>query len=318
MATETIFQRVTTAYDLEHLKRCRVIYVGTGGAASFIEDMARAGVGEHVLIDPDVVAAPNIATQQTYVTDIGRPKVECIAERIKAINPDAYVETYQKPIEDIDDQEFASLTRWWAFVFMHGYTAATDPGLTLLCGLTDNFYAQARVGRLSLKFSTPTLCAQLYQFGHAAEITFTYPGVTSACQRCILNPRYKMYLEQGYQNTGTSDGAPIFATTRVNALKGMIAMALLHHGTTHPVWGEMLSRIGNRTLVQIRMHPDTQLSIFNKVLDSADTSRLFFDEAVWLPQEPNPSCPECGGTGDLRKAKDTFADTRLAVFARKD
>ena len=298
MADDFIFQRVTTAYDLEHLKHCRVIYIGTGGAASFIEDMARAGVGEHVLIDPDVVTAPNIATQQTYITDIGRPKVECIAKRLKRINPAAGISTYQRDIQDISDEEISALA-FDPFVFLaKGAYLAPAPKTTLLCGLTDNFYAQARVGRLGLKFSLPTLCAQLYQFGHAAEISFTYPGVTPACQRCILSPRYRMYLEQGYQNTVTSDGAPIFATTRVNSLKGMIAMALLHHGTRHPAWGEMLSRIGNRTLVQIRMHPDTQLSIFNKVFGSADISRLFFDEAVWLPQEGDSTCPECGGTGN--------------------
>lgn len=302
MADDSIFQRVKTAYDLEHLKRCRVIYVGTGGAASFIEDMVRAGVGEHILIDPDVVTATNIATQQTYTVDIGKPKVECIANRIKSINPAARIHTFQSAIEDISDEEFSAIA-FDPYVYLtNDAYSVSAPKITLICGLTDNFYAQARVGRLSLKYSIPTLCAQLYQFGHAAEITFTYPSVTPACQRCILSPRYKMYLEQGYQNMVTSDGAPIFATTRVNALKGMIAMALLHHGTTHPTWGNILSRIGNRTLVQIRIHPDTQLSIFNKVLESADTSRLFFDEAVWLPQEANPSCPECGETGDLHKA----------------
>jgi hypothetical protein len=58
------------------------------------------------------------------------------------------------------------------------------------------------------------------------------------------------------------------------------------------------------------MHPDTTLSIFNKVFTGADTDRIFFDEAVWLPQEPDPSCPDCGGAGDLRKAKGTFINTR--------
>jgi ThiF family len=302
MDTSELFQRVITAYDLERLNQCRIIYVGTGGAASFIEDMTRAGVGEHILIDPDVVSASNIATQQTYVKDIGRPKVECIAERIREINPDAYVETYQKAIDEIDDQAFARLTRW---VFLWGKRyGGPGPERTLLCGLTDNFYAQARVNRLSLKFYHPSLCAQLYQYGQAAEISFTYPGVTPACQRCMLSPRYRAYLERGYQNTATSDGAPIFTTTRVNALKGMIAMALLHHGTNHPLWGELLTRIGNRTLVQIRMHPDAPLTTFSKVFAGGDTERIFFDEAVWLPQEADPTCPECGGTGDM------FADTR--------
>jgi len=305
MKNNALFQRVTTAYDLDRLQQCRIISVGCGGAASFLEDMARCGVGEFVLIDPDSVEEPNIATQQTYIKDIGRPKVECLAERIRGINPDAYVETYQKSLDEIDDQAFAHLTRW-SLIFAK-WKGPCVPELTLLCGFTDNFYSQARIGRLSLKFSNPSLCAQLYQFGQAAEISFTYPGVTPACQRCILSPRYTAYLERGYQNTATSDGTPIFATERLNALKGMIAMALLHHGTNHPRWGGMLKRIGNRTLVQIRMHPDTPLSVFHNVFANADTKRMFFDEAVWLPQKANPDCPDCGDSNP----KWTFADTRV-------
>src|SRR5437763_6768545 len=129
----------------------------------------------------------------------------------------------------------------------------------------------------------------------------------------MLNPENKSYLARDYKPAvaDPSEGAPIFATQRVNALKGMIALALLHHGTGHPVWGDMLSRIGNRTLVQIRMHPDAPYKAFSKVLSGADTERLFFDEAVWLPQEADPKCPECKGTGDLRTARGRFADTRV-------
>src|SRR5262249_2534410 len=57
------FQRVEDAYDLDWLARCRVIIVGAGGSVGFVEDLARAGIGEFVLIDPDVVAEPNLATQ---------------------------------------------------------------------------------------------------------------------------------------------------------------------------------------------------------------------------------------------------------------
>src|SRR3712207_6077673 len=76
-----IFRRVRDAYDLPLMEGSRLIAVGAGGAAAFLEDMARAGIGSFVLIDPDQVSAANIGTQQTYVSDIGRYKVDCIKER---------------------------------------------------------------------------------------------------------------------------------------------------------------------------------------------------------------------------------------------
>jgi hypothetical protein len=306
------FRRVRGAYDLEFLKTCRVLYIGAGGAVSFAEDNSRAGIGEHILVDPDVVSETNIATQQVYRKDLGRPKVDCVAERLVDINPNAKTMALQLRFEEISDAELKNL----AVAPLWGL----QPRRTLICALTDQFEPQARVNRAALHFGLPSLSAQVYREGRGAEITFTYPGVTPACHRCVLRSRYEAYLKRGFRNDVTSDGTPIYTTTRLNALKGMITMAILHHGTSHPRWGGLLARIGNRNLVQIRMDPDVAttlgLTVFERVFGGCDSQRILFDEAVWLPQKPDcpengyPTCPDCGGTGDLRKAIGTFADTR--------
>lgn len=323
------FRRVRHAYDLSRLAASRIIYIGTGGAASFAEELARAGVAEHILIDPDEVSESNLATQQVYRRDLGRPKVESLAERLRDIHPQAVVVTRQQKIDDIDDAEFerlatAPLRQWQGTAQMMwgipGVQAsvhlAMPPAVTLVCGLTDSFEAQARVNRLALQFGLPSLCAQVYREGRGAEITFTYPGVTPACHRCALSGRYQAYLQKGFKNDVTSDGTPIFATTRLNALKGFLALALLQHGSPHPRWGKLLDRIGSRNLIQIRMDPDLNVPAFARVFVGGDQERILFDDVVWLPQKPDcpangfPSCPDCGGTGDLRNIRGTIADTR--------
>src|SRR2546425_439610 len=122
------------------MRGSRLIYIGAGGAASVIEDLRRAGVGQHVLIEPDGGSEANLATQQTYRRDLGRSKVECIAERIKDINPDAVVLALDKSLDAIDDEEFERL----ATKGLEGRM----PVRTLICGFTDNFDAQARAHRL--------------------------------------------------------------------------------------------------------------------------------------------------------------------------
>ena len=305
---EETFRRVVGAYDLAHLRHCRVVVVGVGGAVGFVEDLARAGICDLVLVDPDVVATTNLATQQVYRRDLGRPKVEVIAERLRDINPAVEALARQADFNTLTESEIESLL---------GLDVARPPVRTLLCGCTDNFFAQARVNRAGLQHGVPTLCAQVYAEGRGAELTFTYPGVTPACHRCILASRYEAYLEQGYENDVTSDATPIASTTRLNAAKLAVAMALLHHGTTHPRWGRLLERIGSRNLVQLRLDPDLALPVFDRVL-AGDRDRILFDEAVWLPQQPEGSavgrtpCPDCGGTGDLRTAVGSIADTRVA------
>ncbi len=303
-----IFARVRSAYDLDHLQRVRVLAIGCGGAAEFIESLARAGVGEFVLCDPDVVSESNLATQQTYRRDVGRPKVECLADRVRDINPHSFVVALQTSLDELEDADIRRLL----FDELNG----RRPRGALLCGMTDAFDPQARVNRLALHFGVPSLCAQVYAEGRGAEISFTHPETTPACHRCALSARYKAYLKEGYTNTTTSDGTPIGSTSRLNSLKFFIAMVLLHHGTRHARWGDMLTRIGNRNLVQLRLHPDFTLPAFDRAFRGADPERVFCDEAVWLPQLPDhpsngyPACPDCGGYGDLRKSVGTWEDTR--------
>ena len=311
------FDRVQDAYALELMGKTRVIAVGTGGAAGFLEELARAGTDQFVMIDPDSVSETNLATQQTYRRDIGRPKVDCIAERIRDINPRTKTIALQKSLDDLDDEQIRQL----AFAPIDG----RESRRTVIFGLTDAFLAQARVNRLALHLGLSSLCAQVYREGRGAEITFTFPGVTPACHRCILSSRYSYYIEQQNENTVTSHGTPIFATTRLNAIKGFVTLALIHHGSSHSRWGGMLRRIGNRNLIQIRMDPDFAetmgMTVFNRAFENADQDRLFFDEVVWLPQEQEcpdtgyAPCPDCGGTGDLRDAIGSFEDTKLTLQA---
>jgi molybdopterin/thiamine biosynthesis adenylyltransferase/proteasome lid subunit RPN8/RPN11 len=302
-----IFARVQSAYDLDRLQQTRVVAIGCGGAAEFVEALARAGVGEFVLCDPDIVSHSNVATQQVYRRDIGRAKVDCLAERLRDINPHALVVHLKTSLDELEDVEVRQLL----FEEVIG-----RPRLTLLCGMTDAFDAQARVNRLALQFAVPSLCAQVYAEGLGAEVTFTHPETTPACHRCSLNGRYRAFLEEGYRNVTTSDGTPVGSTSRLNALKFFVAMALLHHSTGHPRWGDILTRIGNRNLIQLRLHPDLVLPAFKQAFGGADPERIFCDETVWLPQLPDnpsngyPTCPDCGGSGDLRNATGTFSDTR--------
>lgn len=78
---------------LERLFSAKVAVVGLGGVGSFtVEALARAGVGRLVLIDFDEVCLTNTNRQIHAITgNYGRSKVEVMAERVKAINPQAEV-----------------------------------------------------------------------------------------------------------------------------------------------------------------------------------------------------------------------------------
>ncbi|MBQ9279997.1 MAG: tRNA threonylcarbamoyladenosine dehydratase [Clostridia bacterium] len=83
---------------LEKLGNAKVAVFGLGGVGSYIiEGLARAGVGNFVLVDDDKVCLTNLnrqllATRKT----VGKFKVELAKERILEINPQANIEVYQQ------------------------------------------------------------------------------------------------------------------------------------------------------------------------------------------------------------------------------
>ena len=83
---------------IEKLKNSKVAIFGIGGVGSYVvEALARAGVGNFVLVDNDEVALSNLNRQIIATTKtIGMPKVEVAKERILEINPEAVIETYQE------------------------------------------------------------------------------------------------------------------------------------------------------------------------------------------------------------------------------
>ncbi|MFA5516117.1 MAG: tRNA threonylcarbamoyladenosine dehydratase [Desulfuromonadales bacterium] len=88
------FELLVGAGGLERLNAASVAVFGVGGVGSFAaEALARAGVGRLTLIDFDDICLTNV-NRQLHALDgsIGRAKVQVMAERCRAINPDLRIE----------------------------------------------------------------------------------------------------------------------------------------------------------------------------------------------------------------------------------
>lgn len=74
---------------LERLRAAHVCIVGVGGVGSWtVEALARSGIGALTLIDLDDVCVTNVNRQLPALDgQIGRPKIDVLAERVALINP---------------------------------------------------------------------------------------------------------------------------------------------------------------------------------------------------------------------------------------
>jgi tRNA A37 threonylcarbamoyladenosine dehydratase len=90
------FAGVGRLYSMEGLARLRtahVCVVGIGGVGSWVvEALARSGVGQLTLVDLDEVCLSNV-NRQLHALDgeIGKAKVEVMAQRAQAINPECQI-----------------------------------------------------------------------------------------------------------------------------------------------------------------------------------------------------------------------------------
>lgn len=84
--------------NIEKLQKSKVAVFGIGGVGSYVvEGLARAGIGNFILVDSDDVSISNLNRQIIATTKtIGKPKVEVSKDRILEINPNANVTIYKE------------------------------------------------------------------------------------------------------------------------------------------------------------------------------------------------------------------------------
>jgi len=93
---ENIFSRIDGIYETDVLREKTVLIIGLGsGGAPVAMELAKAGVGNFILIDPDRLEVENIARHLCGVSDLGRYKTKAVRDLIKDKNPYVNIKTYE-------------------------------------------------------------------------------------------------------------------------------------------------------------------------------------------------------------------------------
>ena len=297
------FKRISSIFPNNLMSKKTVICVGCGGSRPFLETLARCGVGTFVLVDADIIEDTNIATQGTYISELGKLKTEVIRDKILDINPLATVICINEYLDkNITDNEFAHIT---------GITnyRKTD---VLLCGCTDNFYAQDRCAQLSIKYGIPYLAAQIFAEGKGHEVIFTYPGVTKACPRCMLESRYKNVLTSNGSGIGSSEGAAVCVTDYLNSIKSYVAINILCYDENSTPYYHKLDKLADRNYLMTKCSDTFKAPAFEPLdlIAAQETDLSFPYVTIAIGQTPERGCPLCGGHGNLKKIEGIIPDTR--------
>ncbi|MFM1880396.1 MAG: hypothetical protein RLZZ344_630 [Pseudomonadota bacterium] len=152
------------------LQRRRVLIVGLGGLGSPVAlYLAKSGLAEIHLADFDTVALSNLPRQVLYgPADIGRPKADALAERLRLLAPET---AFHGRTEAADGQ---NLRHWVGMV-------------DLVIDCTDNFSSRQAINRACHEAARPLVCASALQW--SGQLLVVDPGQPQAgCYACLFHP----------------------------------------------------------------------------------------------------------------------------------
>jgi molybdopterin/thiamine biosynthesis adenylyltransferase/rhodanese-related sulfurtransferase len=147
------------------LKAAKVLCIGTGGlGAPLGVYLAAAGVGRIGLVDFDTVDLTNLQRQILFsTTDVGRPKIEAAADRLRSMNPEIQIDTFE-----------TRLTSENALELFKDYDIIVDG--------TDNFPTRYLVNDACVLLGKQNVYGSIFRFEGQVTV-FGAPG--GPCYRCL-------------------------------------------------------------------------------------------------------------------------------------
>lgn len=148
------------------LAAASVLVVGAGGlGVPVLQYLAAAGVGRLGIVDGDSIEASNLHRQPLYgLADVGRPKVEVAAERLRALNQDVRIEAHATRATSANIDE---LVRHY----------------DLVVECTDNFRAKFLVNDAVVRGLKPAVFASVHQYEGQVQVYRPLPHWP--CLRCL-------------------------------------------------------------------------------------------------------------------------------------
>lgn len=169
---QDLFSRNSGILETSYLAGKRVVILGCGSVGSLVSlELARSGVANFLLVDPDIVEYHNICRHQCGLTDVGDLKVNALERRLKNINPSVNITKHGGIFQDIPKK------------LLDDFCVA---GETVFVGCADNRNADVYSNRISILYGAAFVSIGFWERAYAGEIFYHIPGQHMPCYQCAL------------------------------------------------------------------------------------------------------------------------------------
>jgi molybdopterin-synthase adenylyltransferase len=171
-ARSELYSRSTGLLETSVLENCKVAIVGLGSGGSAVAvELAKAGIGNFVLIDFDRLELANVSRHVCGVGDLGRYKTKAVKDILLGKNPYIRVEIAELDINENLDQ-----------------TKQLLKDCNLIIAATDNDRSRFNLNDIALEFGITTIFGRALTRASGGDVLRVRPG--GVCLGCVFTKEF--------------------------------------------------------------------------------------------------------------------------------
>ncbi len=266
------FDRVSRYLGMEAMaqlaeKTVAVVGLGSGGGFAALT-LAMSGVGGFILIDPDIVEAKNAVRHVADLRDVGRTKVEAVADLIRARNPNARIQTIAGKFEDHAD---------------------ALQGVDLVVSGVDAERPKYVINERARALDLTVVYAGVYERGEGGDVVVIHPTGPGACYAC-----WALQLREGVIDQGTGETALDYGQIGADGTLAAEPSLWLHVVRVAAAQADLAL---NELLVGTPAHremPGNTVILANVEMEIFADRKTRPYSAEWITIARDPTCLVCG------------------------
>jgi len=169
---QSIFSRNKGILETDVMKNKYVVILGCGSVGSLVAmELARAGVENFFLTDPDIVEYHNVCRHQCGIEDVGDLKINALSRKLRNINPNVKILKFEGQVQNAPKEMLDE------FCLNHD---------AVFVGCADNRAADVYSNRISIYYDASFVSIGFWERAYAGEIFYHIPNKGMPCYECAL------------------------------------------------------------------------------------------------------------------------------------
>jgi molybdopterin/thiamine biosynthesis adenylyltransferase len=160
-------QSLIPGWNQEKLDNSIVVLVGVGAIGSYVATiLASSGIGKLVIIEFDTIELSNLNRQLLFRNeDVGKPKAEIAAQRLRELNPDIIIEFHQGKMEEVP--------------------VAVYKEANVIIGCLDTFIGRRWLSSMALNVKKPLILGGMFAFLGDVQVIIPFKTACFECQPLV-------------------------------------------------------------------------------------------------------------------------------------